>query len=64
MDNTRELLDALILLTNADRFLRELHEAKFDQLMRCFKCPAFGETQVKIDTIAGQLASLDLPAEA
>ena len=29
-------------------------------MLRCLKCPAFGETQTKIDTIAGQLASVDM----
>lgn len=53
MDNTREILDALILLCNQDKFLRELYDAKFDQLIRCIKCPNFGDTQVKVDTIAG-----------
>lgn len=44
MDNTREILDALILLSNTDRFLRELYDAKFEQILRCIKCPNFGET--------------------
>ena len=52
MDNTREILDALILLANADKFLRELYDARFDQLIRCLKCPGFGETQTKVDTLA------------
>jgi len=44
MDNTREILDALIILTNAEKFLKELHAAKFYNLLRCVKCPAFGQT--------------------
>ena len=60
MDNTREILDALILLSNSDKFLKELHTAKFHLLLNIVKCPAFGETQVKVDTIAGQLASVDM----
>lgn len=62
MENTREIFDALILLTNADKFLKELHAKNFYSLLRCVKCPAFGETQLKIDTIAAQLASVDLGA--
>lgn len=62
MDNTREIFDALLLLTNSDKFLKELHAKNFYSLLRCVKCPAFGDTQLKIDTIAAQLASVDLDA--
>ena len=60
MDNTREVLDALILLANSDNFIREMHGAKLHTLLACIKCPGFGETQTKVDTIAGQLASVDM----
>lgn len=53
MDNTREILDALILLANSDKFLKDLHSKKFHQILNCIKCPNFGETQTKVDTIAG-----------
>lgn len=52
MDNTREILDGLILLVNADRFLKYLQEKHFSELLKCIKCPSFGETQTKVDTIA------------
>ena len=61
MDNTQEILDSIVLLINADKFLRELHAAKFQTLLRCIKCPNFGETMTKVDLIAGQLASVDNP---
>ena len=61
MDNTREILDAIVLLINAEKFLKELHAAKFHTLLRCVKCPNFGETMTKVDLIAGQLASVDMP---
>ena len=44
MDNTREILDALVLLINAEKFLKQLHAAKFQKLLRCIKCPSFGDT--------------------
>lgn len=53
MDNTQEILDALILLANSDNFLRAMHGAKLHTLLACIKCKAFGETQTKVDTIAG-----------
>lgn len=52
MDNTREILDGIILLVNADRFLKKLQETHFSELLKCIKCPNFGETQTKVDTIA------------
>ena len=52
MDNTREILDALILLVNLDKFLKDLHSKKIFSLLSCIKCAPFGETQTKIDTIA------------
>ena len=30
MDNTREILDAIVLMINADSFLNELHDSKFE----------------------------------
>ena len=60
MVNTREILDALILLANSDKFLRELYDTKFYLLLNIVKCPAFGETQTKVDTISGQLASVEM----
>lgn len=62
MDNTHEILDSIVLLINADKFLKELHQASFQTLLRCVKCPNFGETMTKVDLIAGQLASVDGPA--
>ena len=61
MDNTKAILDALILLINSDKFLNRLHEANFGQMLRCVKSPAFGETVEKIDLINGQLASAGGP---
>jgi len=52
MENTREILDALILMVNLDKFLKDLHAKKIFSLLSCIKCPAFGDTQTKIDTIA------------
>jgi len=63
MDNTHEIADALVILANSEKFLKELHAAKFQNLLRCIKCPAFGRTTEKIDVIGMQIASLDLPPE-
>ena len=60
MANTREILDALVLLCNSDKFLRNLYDNRFDIILKCIKCPAFGETQTKVDTIGGQLASVEM----
>ena len=52
MDNNREILDAIVLLINTERFLNELHEAKFEELLSILKIPAFGESRTKVDIIA------------
>ena len=53
MENTAEILDALILMTNSDTFLDQLHEAEFEQVLGILKTPAFGETRMKVDVLAG-----------
>jgi hypothetical protein len=57
MDNTREILDALVLLINSSKFLVKMQEARFEQILGIVKCPAFGDTRMKCDVIAGQLAA-------
>ena len=57
MDNTKEILDALVLLINAEKFLQDLYAMKFEQILGIIKAPAFGETRTKIDVLAAQLAS-------
>ena len=63
MDNTREILDALVLLINTDGFLNQLYDAKFEQILNILKHPAFGETATKIDVLSAQLATAGMPKE-
>ena len=58
MENTQGILDAFILLINAETFLKELHGKNFTELLENVKKPAFGETTMKVEIIAGQLASV------
>lgn len=53
MENTQGILDAFILLINAEKFLNELHSNKFHELIEVCKRPAFGETTMKCDIIVG-----------
>ena len=36
---------------------------EFEQLLKIVKAPAFGETRMKIDVLAGQLAAAVQPAD-
>ena len=57
MEHVHEILDAIILMCNADTFLSYLADHKFEQIIGILKMPAFGETQMKVDVLAGQLAA-------
>ena len=61
MAHVHEILDAIILMCNADTFLNYLADHKFEQILGILKMPAFGETQMKADVLAGQLAAAGQP---
>lgn len=61
LDNSRELLDALMLLANSKTFLKIFDEIKIYQLFEVLKIKPFGESRDKIDVINAQIMSLDLP---
>ena len=61
MENTRQLLDALVLLANSQTFLRHMDNIKIYQLLDSLKVKPFGETRDKIDVINAQIMSIDLP---
>ena len=50
-------------MTNSDTFLDQLADAKFEQILGILKMPAFGETKMKVDVLAGQLAAAGQPKE-
>ena len=58
MENVLEILESLVVMINAEKFLNELHEAKFEQILGILKVPAFGESRQKIDIIAAQMATV------
>jgi hypothetical protein len=64
VNNTRELLDCFVLLANADNFLKAMGTNGMVELLKVLKVPAFGESKEKIDILAGQLATLDVPVKA
>ena len=62
-DNTRELLDSLVLLANSDTFLKAMKSNELSELLTVLKIPAFGDSRDKVDILAGQLATLDVPVK-
>ena len=50
-------------MTNSDTFLNQLHGEEFEQVLGILKTPAFGETRMKVDVLAGQLAAAGQPKE-
>lgn len=60
-DDSRELLDALMLLANGKVFLRLMDDIKIYQLFDVLKVKPFGESRDKIDVISAQIAAIDLP---
>lgn len=60
-DDSRELLDALMLLANGKVFLRLMDDIKIYQLFDVLKVKPFGESRDKIDVISAQIAAIDMP---
>jgi hypothetical protein len=60
-EDSKNLLDALMLLANSRENLREMDKRRIYDLFNVVKVPAFGESQTKIDVINSQIMELDMP---
>lgn len=60
-EDSRNLLDALVLLANQRENLQEMDKLRIYDLLGVLKVPAFGESQTKIDVINAQIMQLDQP---
>lgn len=61
MENTRELLDSLMLLANSRTLLEHMDKIKIYQLFEVLKIKPFGECRTKIDVINAQIMELSMP---
>ncbi len=61
IENTRELLDGLMLLANSQTFLKIMDSIKIYELFETLKIKPFGETRTKIDVINAQIMALSMP---
>lgn len=60
-ENSRNLLDSLVLLANSKTLLEEMDKIRIYDMLKCLKVPTFGESQDKIDCINAQICSLGMP---